>query len=157
MSVKEKMAAKNQTLTNQLPVREGLYTSIDRHGAEPALIASKCSCCGELFFPRRQLCQHCQHKELKESALSRRGRIFSCTTIMQQPGVHYRGPVPYSFGWVELQEGIKIETLFTCIDKPLVIGLEVEMVLKKLYEDENGNAILCHMFRPIDCSKKQEL
>jgi len=149
------MTAREQQLANRLPVKEGLYTSIDASDEESALIGSRCSSCGELYFPKRQLCQHCQHNKLEEVVLSKKGKIFSHTTIMQQPGRHYRGPVPYSFGWVEILEGIKIETLFTgCSDKDLAIGLEVEMVLKRLYEDENGNTIVCHMFTPIRCKEK---
>jgi uncharacterized OB-fold protein len=69
---------------------------------------------------------------------------------MQKPASHYKGPVPYSFGWVELPEGVRIETLYTeCEPDELKIGLEVEMVLGKIDVDDEGKEIVCHMFRPV--------
>ena len=72
-------------------------------------------------------------------------------TPLSQNLSHYKGPVPYSFGWVELPEGIRVETLFTgCAPENLKIGMKVEMVLEKLHEDDEGNEIICHKFRPIE-------
>lgn len=133
----------------KIPVKQDLYKIAESENDEPALLANRCRFCGEIFFPARQICQNCQGRDLEDIALGRRGVIYSFTTVMQRPASHYRGPVPYSFGWVELPEGVRIETLFTqCNSDELEIGLDVEMIVEKIHEDEEGNDIVCHKFRP---------
>ena len=133
-----------------LILKPDLYSAPDSEDSRPALIGNKCCACREIFFPRRHICQNCQHEHLDEIILSTHGKIYSFTTVMQQPASHYKGPVPYSFGWVELPEGVRIETLYTeCEPDQLEIGLEVEMVFGKIDVDDEGKEIMCHMFRPI--------
>ena len=135
---------------NILPLKPELYSIPDSEDSRPALIASKCPACKEIFFPKRDVCQNCQHGKLDEIMLNTHGKIYSFTTVMMQPASHYKGPVPYSFGWVELPEGVRIETLYTeCEPDKLEIGLEVEMVFAKIDVADDGKEIVCHMFRPI--------
>lgn len=118
---------------------------------KPQLIASRCQSCGEIFFPKRLICANCQQKGLEEIKLSRRGKIYSFTVIMQRPPVYYRGPVPYAIGYVELPEGVRIETLFAHCDlEGLKIGMDVELIIEKLHEDEEGNEIMTYKFRALD-------
>lgn len=141
---------KDDRSKNILPIKPELYSIPDCEDGRPALIGSKCSACQEIFFPVRHICQNCQHGNLDEIMLSTQGKIYSFTTVMLRPASHYKGPVPYSFGWVELPEGVRIETLYTeCEPEKLEIGLEVEMVLEKIDVDDEGREIVCHMFRPI--------
>ncbi|MGD9240173.1 MAG: OB-fold domain-containing protein [Desulfobacterales bacterium] len=141
---------KNAQSKNIVPLKPGLYSIPDSEDSRAALIGSKCSACKEIFFPKRNLCQNCQHGHLDEIMLSTHGKIYSFTTVMQKPASHYKGPVPYSFGWVELPEGVRIETLYTeCEPDELKIGLEVKMVLGKIDVDDEGKEIVCHMFRPV--------
>jgi len=96
------------------------------------------------------MCTHCQSKNLEEIKLSRRGRIYSFTVVMQRPPEYYKGPVPYAEGFVELPEGVRVETLFTdCNFDDLKVGMEVEMVIERLHEDEEGNQIMAFKFRPV--------
>jgi uncharacterized OB-fold protein len=68
---------------------------------------------------------------------------------MQKPPEYYKGPVPYAEGFVELPEGVRVETLFTdCNFDDLRIGMDMEMVVERLQEDEEGNEILSYKFRP---------
>ena len=136
--------------TNKIPVKDGLFTCAQDSTSGPQLIASECPSCGEIFFPKRKLCQNCQASDLKEVKLSSRGKIFSHTVVMQKPVSNYRGPVPYAFGWVELPDGVRVETLFTgCELQDLRIGMDVELVIETLYQDNDGREIICHKFRPV--------
>ena len=135
----------------KIPIKEGLVTVPATPDEKPRLIGCRCPSCGEIFFPKRELCQNCQERNLPEITLSRNGKIYSFATVMQPPASHYKGPVPYSLGWVELPEGIRVETLFTgCDPQRLKIGMKAEMVLEKLHDDDEGNEIICHKFRPIE-------
>jgi uncharacterized OB-fold protein len=60
-------------------------------------------------------------------------------------------PAPYIMAYVKTQEGISIFTLITgceARDDALFIGQEMEMVIEKIKQDENGNDLLGWKFRP---------
>lgn len=136
----------------QIPIKEGLWTVPASLNERPQLIGSQCGHCHEVFFPKKAngICTHCQSKNLKEIKLSRKGKIYSFTVVMQKPPEYYKGPVPYAEGFVELPEGVRVETLFTdCNFDDLKIGMDAEMVIERLHEDEEGNEIMAFKFRPI--------
>ena len=106
----------------QIPVKEGLWRTPPDE--EPYLIGSKCPSCGEIVFPKMQVCLNCQEQNVEEVKLSRKGKIYTVTVVMQQPPLYYKGPVPYALGYVEL-------------------------VIEKLYDDDEGNELITYKFRPI--------
>lgn len=136
----------------RIPVRSGLWDDTsDRDGA-PRLIASKCVDCGELFFPKKDngICTFCQSDNIEEIRLSTRGKIYSSTVVMMRPPAYYRGDVPYAMGFVELPEGIRIQTLFTDWNESVLkVGQEVEMVVERLHMDEEGREIVTYKFKPL--------
>jgi uncharacterized protein len=134
-----------------VPLKEGLWIDERDTGGTLQLVGSECSDCGEICFARREIgfCGYCQSRNLKEVRLSDRGTVYSYTVVMQRPPEYYKGPVPYAIGFVELPEGVRVETLFTdCDFEDLRIGMEVELVLRKLHQDEEGNDVVTYMFRP---------
>ena len=142
--------------SKKIQIKEGLWTVPSSLNEKPQLIGSRCLLCGEVFFPKKTygICTHCQSKDLEEIRLSRRGRIYSFTVVMQRPPEYYKGPVPYAEGFVELPEKVRVETLFTdCNFDDLKVGMEVEMVIERLHEDEEGNEIMAFKFRPVAFNK----
>ncbi len=136
----------------KVPVKEGLWTVPAVPGEKSQLMGSQCNNCGEVFFPKREnwLCSSCQSSDLKEIKFSPRGKIFSYTVVMQRPPVYYQGEVPYAIGFVELPEGIRVETLFTgCKLEDLRVGMEVEMLIDKLHTEEDGTEVFCYKFKPV--------
>lgn len=135
----------------QIPVRGGLW--VDRGTGEgPRLIGSRCLECGELLFPRKDngMCSYCQSDTLEDVEFSTRGTVYSCTVVTQRPPEYYKAEVPYAIGFVELPEGIRIETMFTGCDVDDVhVGMDVELVIEKLHEDETGNEVVAYKFRPV--------
>jgi hypothetical protein len=80
-----------------IPVREGLWVNSINPQEKPQLIGSRCGDCGEIFFPKRWkgICLNCQKTKIEDILLSRRGKIYSFTIVMQgrpQPAP-YKGPV----------------------------------------------------------------
>ena len=136
----------------RIPVMEGLWTTPSSAGEEPQLVGSKCLSCGEVFFPKKPKawCVHCQGTNLEDIELSRRGKISSFTVAMQPAGAFYKGPVPYAYGCVDLPEGVRVETLFTgCDFDELEVDMDVELVIEKLAEDDEGNEVITYKFKPI--------
>ena len=133
----------------QVPIREGLFTIPNSPSEEPHLLGSKCSVCGEAFFPRRTRCANCGNERLEQVLLSRRGKLYNYTIVHNAtPG--YTGPVPYGVGRVELPEGCAISGLLIGCDlKTIKIGMPFELVLEKQYDDENGNEVIAYKFKSI--------
>lgn len=131
----------------QLSINEKLL-KLRSPGEEPYLAGVKCRRCGELFFPKRTRCINCFAEEMEEVALSKKGKVYTYTIVHNAtPG--YTGPLPYAVGAVELPEGIVILSPLTqCNFNKLKIGMDVELVLEKLYDDENGNEVISYKFRP---------
>lgn len=133
----------------KISVKEGMWVTLPNGSIQ--LIASQCENCGEVFFPKKEngICTYCQSTKLHEIPLSTRGVIYDYTIVMQRPPIYYRGDVPYAFGFVELPEGIRIRSLFTgCEFSELKIGMEVELVLEKLCDNEDGDEIIAYKFKP---------
>lgn len=137
------------TNKKRIPLKEGLWSETP----SPHLLGHRCSGCGEIFFPRKEngICTYCHGTALEELDLSTRGKIHTCTVVMlRPPGGYYRGEVPYALGYVELPEDVSVETLFTgCDPEEIKVGLEVELVLEKLHDDEEGNEVITYKFKPI--------
>jgi len=137
----------------KIPVKDELWTKPSSPGEKPQLIGSKCLSCGEIFFPKREKgrCINCQAAYLEDIKLSRKGKVYSFAVVLIKPPMYYRGPVPYAFVYVELPEVVRVETLFTdCDFEALKIGMDAELVIEKLQEDDEGNEIVTYKFRPIE-------
>ena len=135
----------------KIAVEEGLWTNPSIPGEKPRLIGSNCLSCGEIYFPRKKkgLCIHCQQRALEDVLLSGKGKIVSFSVVAQPPaGGFYRGPVPYAYGAVQLPEGVELFSLFTGNLDELRVGMEVEMVVEKLFDDDEGNEITTYKFTP---------
>ena len=135
----------------QIPVAEGLWTiPSSSPDGKPRLIGSKCPSCGEVVFPRNSTCVNCQYQHTDEIELSRNGKIYSLSTVMLPPPKYYKGPVPYTIGYVEFPEAVRVLTRLLGADpESLRIGMEVELIINKLQDDEEGNEIMGFGFAPV--------
>lgn len=125
------------------PAVEGWFTT----GEQPALIGSRCTTCGCVFFPRKQdWCGNpaCDGSSFEDTELSRTGTVWSYTDAQYQPPAPYipRGEehVPFAIAAVELSEGLvvlgQVADGFGVDD--LTVGGSVELVVETLYIDESG-------------------
>lgn len=136
-----------ESTRKQISINEKLF-KLPSPEKEPRLMGVKCRSCGELFFPERTKCIKCFAEEMDEISLPQRGKVYSYTIVHHAtPG--YTGPLPYAVGAVELPGGIVVLSPLTqCRLDQLRIGMEVELVLEKLCEDQNGNEVISYKFRP---------
>jgi len=129
--------------SKRLPSIEGWFTT----GEKPHLLGTRCRECGTYFFPKQELyCRNpgCQSSEFEEVELSRTGKIWSYTEHFYQPPQPYISPdpfVPYTIAAVELEKE-KMVVLGQMAQgvkhADLRAGLDVELVVEPLYEDEEG-------------------
>jgi uncharacterized OB-fold protein len=139
------------TDSEKTPVIEGLFT-LDPE--EPRLIGSKCTSCGTYYFPQTISCSNpdCNEKKVEQAFLSRRGKLWSFTVQYYPPPPPFKAQepfVPYGIGVVELPEEIRVAGMLTESDpEKLKIGMEMELLLDKLYE-EDGEEWVTWKFRPV--------
>lgn len=135
----------------QKAIIEGLFT-LDAD--KPRLIGSKCESCGTYFFPEIISCvnPNCRHGKVQRAHFGGRGKLFSFTIQYYAPPPPFKGPdpfVPYGIGFVEFPENIRVLGMLTEADPAILkVGMEVELVLGKLYE-EDGKEVVTWKFRPI--------
>jgi uncharacterized protein len=70
----------------------------------PQLHGSRCTRCGALGYPARAACHRCAGTQLAPAALSPAGRLYSWSTVH----VSASRPVPYTLGYVDLPEGVRV-------------------------------------------------
>lgn len=114
------------------------------------LVGGACPHCGEVVFPKRDSCPKCTKMGMTVIPLSTQGEVYASTVVHFKPPL-YEGPIPYVVGEVLVPEGAVVQTAFIgCdMDKPLPIGTRVELVIEKIGEDEAGNELMVHKFRPV--------
>ena len=129
--------------TSVTPVIEGWFTT----GPESALLASRCTTCGSVFFPRTAgFCRNpaCAGEEFEVTELSRRGKVWSYTDAQYQPPPPYvpaSDPyVPFALAAVELPEGLVVlgQLANGYGVEDVRVGSEVELVVETLHSDETG-------------------
>lgn len=125
------------------PAMEGWF-SMDAE--DPHLLGTQCRSCKTYFFPRETgFCRNpgCASTEFDEVPLSRRGRLWSFTNNCYKPPAPYVSPEPfepYAIAAVEL-EAERMVVLGQVVPgvgvDRLAAGLEMELVLDTLYEDDD--------------------
>ena len=127
----------------RLPFIEGLFTIPVSDSDEPHLIGSKCTSCGKVDFPKRDICFECMREDsIEEILLSRRGKIYAFTIMRWQKLAPQGHTTPYSFGFVDLPEKVRVLTKIDAEDlEKLKTGMEAELELVKIDQVEDKEII----------------
>ncbi|MDX1581083.1 MAG: OB-fold domain-containing protein [Alphaproteobacteria bacterium] len=136
----------------QIPIQDGLFTW---PSDEPQLIGQRDKRNGRIYFPA--IHNYVSADESEEVLLERRGKLWTWTIQGFLPKTPpYMGPEtletfkPYGVGYVELPGQVIVETRLTESDpNKLEIGMEMELVIVKFREDEDGNDIMTFAFKPV--------
>ena len=135
----------------QIPVQEGLFTWPSDN---PQLIGSLDKKTGRIYFPA--IHNYVAEEDAEEVLLSTRGTLWTWTVQGFLPkNPPYKGTetpeefVPYGVGYVELPGEVIVETrLTTANPDDLVISMEIDLVIEKFMEDEDGNEVMMSAFKP---------
>ncbi|MBN2425775.1 MAG: Zn-ribbon domain-containing OB-fold protein [Calditrichaceae bacterium] len=112
----------------------------------------RCTDCGSLSFPPRQVCMKCKSRNSEPYEFKGKGKLYSYTTIYQSPD-RFEQIIPYVVALVDLEEGVRITAQLTdYFPEQLEIGMDLEMVIRQIYEDgPRGPILYGYKFRPILC------
>src|SRR3989304_5079271 len=137
------------TTSKRVPVAEGLFIET---AEGPRLLGSRSSICGTPYFPRSAVCHHpeCRESKIEEASFGPRGTLWSCAIQNYPPPApaRYEEPYsPYAVGMVDMPEGLRVLARISTDDpKGVEVGAEVELVLERLYLDENGDEVITWKF-----------
>jgi len=131
-------------------IEEGLFLIPSSSASDPHLIGSKCRNCEEVVFPRQAGCPNCCSENVEEILLGPKGKLYSFTNVNRPVPEGYKGPIPYGVGLVDLPEGVRIVAHLTENDpEKLKVGMDLMLVIDKLFEDPEGHEIVGFKFKPL--------
>ena len=120
-------------------------------GAGPRLIGALCSC-DRRSFPYVDTCPWCGAGATREVLLAPTGSLWAWTAVTAAPP-GYQGEVPYGFGVVQLDDGVRVITRLTESDPDgMSFGQPMTLVLEVVGHDESGNDIVTWAFDPTETS-----
>jgi len=115
-----------------------------------SLIGEVCPHCGARLFPPRDVCPECSGPAREPFTFSGRGEVYSFSQVFSTPAA-FDFYCPYVVALIKLDEGPLVSAQLTDVDpEDVYIGMRVEMVTRKLYE-EGGDGLIhySYKFRPV--------
>jgi uncharacterized OB-fold protein len=116
-----------------------------------SLVGEVCPHCEAKIFPPRDVCPNCGGEAKEPYAFSGQGEVFSYTVMHDAP-TGFDSTTPYTVAVVKLAEGPMVTAQLTDLgEKPVEIGMPVEMVTRRIREDgsERGILVYGYKFRPV--------
>jgi uncharacterized OB-fold protein len=127
------------------PIEPGLFRD---DGDGPRLIGAMCVPCGERAFPYTDICPWCGAHATHQVSLAPTGTLWAWTAVTAAPP-GYSGPVPFGFGVVELDDGLRVVTRLTEADPTaLSFGQPMTLVLDAVDRDDEGHDLMTWAFAP---------
>ena len=105
------------------------------------LTGTRCTNCGSVFFPPRNLCPKCRRSgNVEDFEFSGNGKILSYTIVRTAPEgfEHY---VPYAVAIIRLDEGANVTGQVVGDIEKVRTGKRVRPVFRKINEDGNDGLI----------------
>jgi len=134
----------------RVPIEEGFFRIPDAPAESPRLLGSRCPNCGEVFFPRRLVCAKCLYEGCDDVDLSTSGRLWTWTychvPLFGRKDANVEG---YGVGQVDLPEGPRVQSILLGGPDDFAIGMEIEIDLEVLRQDERGDDVVIYRFRPV--------
>ena len=112
----------------------------------PHLVGSSCRACSARVFPPVAVCPECLSEDLDRVGLSRRGTLYSYSTVYVAP----KGwRVPYVAGYVDLPEGVRVFTHVVGAEPDaLEMDMDVELTTAEFGIDAEGIGFASYAFAP---------
>jgi uncharacterized OB-fold protein len=133
----------------QIPIEEGLFEEAASDDTLPCLIGNRCRECGLPAFPKTPVCPRCMIQgTMEETKFEGKGTLDSFSIVQAAlPGFK----APSIQAYINIENGPKIWSLVTGCEpeeNALRLGMDMEMVIAMVREDEEGNEIMSYQFKP---------
>jgi uncharacterized OB-fold protein len=128
-------------------IEHGLFRD---DGDGPHLIGALCPSCDRRSFPYGDTCPWCGADATREVLLAATGTLWAWTAVTASPP-GYQGEVPYGFGVVQLDDGVRVITRLTESDPgAMSFGQPMRLVLETVDHAENEQDIVTWAFDPVE-------
>jgi len=111
------------------------------------LIGSKCTDCGDEFFPPVYRCRGCGSDRIKDKEMPKTGKIMTYT-VLHEPLPGFEAQTPLHLAVVELENGARV--LSQVVDSPegsIKTGAKVRAIVRRaLVDGESGQIIYGYKF-----------
>lgn len=87
----------------------------------------RCSGCRQAVWPAHSFCPHCGGSSLAWEQSRGRGTVYSFSAVMRGPTPVWAGLVPYTVGFVQLEEGYFLFTQIEGDPQAIAIGQPVQV------------------------------
>ena len=135
---------------SRIPIEPGFFTVPEDRTEPPRLLGTRCRACDEHFFPRRHVCAKCFARDVEPVELSTRGTLYTWTYVHFPLFNSKRADEGgYGVGQVDLPEGPRVQCVLSGGPDDFRIGMEMEVELETLSENEQGQEVVIHRFRPV--------
>jgi uncharacterized OB-fold protein len=135
----------------RLPIEPGFFTIPEERGEAPRLLGSRCTACGEVFFPRRVVCARCLHTGCEDVELGPGGTLYTWTYVhMPFFGRKEADRVGYGVGQVDLPEGPRVQAVLSGGPDDFAVGMAMELELEPLRQNAEGEELVIFRFRPLE-------
>jgi uncharacterized OB-fold protein len=132
--------------SNTVAIAPGLFR-VD--GDRPLLVGIWCATCGQRAFPATDTCPWCGSTSVTPTDLATTGTLWAWTSVTAAPP-GYSGRVPYGFGVVQLDDGVRVITRLTESDPDaLTFGEPVRLVLEAVDRDDEGRDVVTWAFEVV--------
>lgn len=117
------------------------YSGADAHGVH--ILATHCPACGYFNFPPSRVCAQCLSLDVLPRPLSRRGVLYSHSTMR-------RGDRTFHVGYVDLPEQIRVLGVIEGFDGPPRCDTPVELAQVRPVTEPNPQREPAFVFRRAD-------
>ena len=113
------------------------------------LIGVCCKSCNRVYFPSQEMCAGCYDQDnMDKITIGPQGKLYAYS-IVHAPSRGFE--VPYSVGYADFPNNIRVFAQLTEVDpSKLKVNMNVELVLGKIGNDEDGKEIISYKFKPLE-------
>jgi len=105
------------------------------------LIGSRCSSCGNYFFPPRTFCPDCRRSgKIVDHKFAGTGTVVTYTVI-RTASEQFEQMTPYVLAIVKLDEGPRFTAQLVCTPEEVKIGMRVRPVFRRIAADGESGVI----------------
>ena len=123
-------------MTKPIPLTQPWSEAFWEGTKNKKLLIQHCKDCDSNIFYPRKFCPECWSANLDWIEASGKGTVYAFSTAYDMVEPRFWEDIPYTFAYVELDEGIRMATrIVECDPEAISIGKAVEVVFHKLNDD----------------------